>query len=171
MTESDEDIGDKLLMLQQRSDHPSYEHVGYINWVHDEIDSRNRVDIDVIYPDGESEFTDTFSWPKDFSTESRLRRAVENDKLPFNVGRFSNDELQGEAVPIDPNVGKIIIPKSRSETLKDRIMGIDDVEKVFEHLEEHGWLSLIMVGAVRVMHVLLLLLLVTLLAVAIVGLI
>lgn len=140
--EDDEiDLGHKLLDLQKRSEHPNFEHVGYIKWVHDNTDTTGRVKIDVQYPDGDSEFTDSFKWPKDFNMDSRLRRAVECDALPFSSGSFTNDTLQNEAIPIDPDRKRIEIPQSRTTSLKERVMENPRVKATKNMAEAEGYIS------------------------------
>jgi len=114
-TSNNEDLGHKLTELQRKSEHSDFEHVGYIVWVKDQVEESGKVAIKVQFPDDRSYFINHFDWPEDWNTDSKLKRLVEHDKLPFAPGSFTNEELQDEPVPIDPKRRCIKIPRKSHE--------------------------------------------------------
>jgi len=115
MSESDEkeseDIAHKIARLDSRSEHPDFENVGYINWVHDKIEDENQITLEIIYPNSDMSFEEKIDWPEDLKVDSKLKKFIESPKLPFSKGNFNNTNLQDAAVPIDVEEEKIIIPE------------------------------------------------------------
>jgi len=117
--ESDEDfdLGHKISELKEQSQHPKFENVGYIRWVEDHIDNKNEIVVQVDYPNNNLDFKEAIEFPKDFEVDSKLKSLIEHPDLPFSEGSFTNDELQDEAVPIDPEDEEIKIDATRNTSL------------------------------------------------------
>jgi len=130
-SEEEFDLGHKISDLEQKSDHPVFETVGYIRWVEDNIDEADEIVVQVNYPNDNYSFKESIDFPADFNRPSKLRSLIRHPDLPFSKGSFNNSDLQDEPGPIDIEDDCINVPEhSRLDSLPGLLQNI--VEMVLE---------------------------------------
>lgn len=112
------DLDKRMIELRQRSEHKDWDHVGYINWVDDQVDKNNHVAIEIAYPNGNKTFQQRFRFPREYDRSSEFVKMIECDELPFEIGALNNESLQDEPVPIDPDRETIVVPKRGVDRLR-----------------------------------------------------